>query len=41
MDKLERARELFRNLEERRLKQGAEIAWRNFCVEQTLSEIRA
>ena len=40
MDKLERAREMFRKLESRGVGHAAEIARRTFFIEDSLSAIR-
>ena len=40
MDKLERAREMFRKLEDRGVGHAAEIARRTFFIEDSLATIR-
>jgi hypothetical protein len=38
MDKLEKAKELFRKLEEGGIGQASEIARRNFCIQDRLAK---
>jgi len=40
MDKLERAREMFRNLEDRGVGHAADIARRTFFIQDSLATIR-
>jgi len=40
MDKIEKAKQLFRQLEEKKPSGASEIAVRNFCIQERLIEIR-
>jgi len=41
MDKIEKAKQLFRQLEEKNASCANEVAVRNFCIQERLLEIRA